>query len=255
LGIELLGETLGVEAWKALPPDTSGPVFWKGCLRTALGPETLALIREAEALRDLDSPGLVKPIIDATRHDRPYLVFPWIRGQVHANRPRGYSTSQILGMLRESAEILFRVHKKGWIHGDIRPENLFWSCEGMKIIDFGMAHRKGEAVDAPPTHSPEFLSPETQLSPYHWEPPADWYSLGKTAFRWLGRSTGTRQAGPGEKETTETSRRSRTHEGGPPGFWDWMTNWIQPDPALRPKASHLVNSLLDWEIRWLVYGD
>lgn len=256
LGTELLGENLGVEAWKALQPDSSVYVFWKGSPRSGFGTEILALVREAEALGELSDGGLVKPILDSTRDEHPHLVFPWIKGQSYGSRPPIYKSSQILGVLRETAQILQKVHQKGWIHGDIRPENLFWSLDGIKLIDFGLCKRIGEIAELPPNHSPEFLAPETQKIGYAWQPEADWYALGKTATRWLG-GAGVNRFYPKESGNG-AERESRKKAGAiapPPGFWPWMAEWTNETPANRLKASRIINGLLEWEVKWLSLGD
>jgi serine/threonine protein kinase len=265
LGIELLGESLGVEAWKALPPDSSATVLWKGCAHEGLGPEILALVREAEALRELTHDGLVKPIHDASRQEQPFLVFPWVKGTVHASRPQDYLPSQVLGVLRESAEKLQAVHRCGWVHGDIRPENLFWSLEGIKLIDFGLARRIGEIAEQAAIHSPEFLAPEARKAGYAWHPSADWYALGKTAYRWLGSPSSRREGAPSNLKgaplpggvsasSSRASAAEKATDAAPAGFWGWMDQWTQELPASRLSSARIAEGLFRWEIEWLGRG-
>ncbi|MFJ3902137.1 serine/threonine-protein kinase [Streptomyces sp. NPDC090025] len=57
-------------------------------------------------------------------------------------------------------EILDRVHEKGWLHCDVKPENVMLEPDGsVRILDLGLAGRIGERPDWP-KGSPGYAPPE-----------------------------------------------------------------------------------------------
>jgi hypothetical protein len=60
------------------------------------------------------------------------------------------------------AETLAALHKLGIVHGDPKPENLFFKNRLIKIGDFGFATKRGEV--RPGTGTPGYVAPEICLS-------------------------------------------------------------------------------------------
>ncbi|MCC5789789.1 MAG: protein kinase [Opitutales bacterium] len=71
----------------------------------------------------------------------PYLVFEYLEGSdlremIESNR---ITLAESVKMLREVAEGLAHLHAHGVMHGDIKPANLLWTNDGVKIVDFNVA--------------------------------------------------------------------------------------------------------------------
>jgi serine/threonine-protein kinase len=81
----------------------------------------------------------------------PYLSLEWLDGvsldhEMHhrrRRRHRAFTLDEMLTLLAEPAAGLARAHAQGIAHRDIKPGNLFVTCDGpersCKILDFGIA--------------------------------------------------------------------------------------------------------------------
>ena len=165
-----------VHSFKALTSDASTIVFWKGCL--APDPIGTGLIQnEAMILGSLSGTGLLKPLYQEVFGDTPFLVFPWKRFHSLLRRAEQEDPLYWLGRMQELVTLLAKVHKSGFVHGDIRPENLLIAENQAYLIDFGLAHTKGSPFWGP-YYSPGYLAPEVIPGSYHWHPAADIFALG-----------------------------------------------------------------------------
>ncbi len=89
------------------------------------------------------------------------------------------------------SQALARAHELDVVHRDIKPDNIFllrgYDGDFVKILDFGLAHMKGELrVTATGTvfGTPEYMSPE-QARGAPMQMSADLYSLGCVVFEML----------------------------------------------------------------------
>jgi serine/threonine protein kinase len=95
-----------------------------------------------------------------------------------------------VGIARQCAAALASLHRKGFLHGDLKPENIILlPGNGVRIIDLGSAHRPGEnaalveqgyIVGTPNYLAPELcdFQPESNYS-------SDLFSLGVILFEML----------------------------------------------------------------------
>jgi serine/threonine protein kinase len=71
----------------------------------------------------------------------PYLVFEYLEGsdlsEIISNNKINLAES--LKMAQEVAEGLVHLHKHGVNHGDIKPANLLWTNQSVKIVDFNVS--------------------------------------------------------------------------------------------------------------------
>lgn len=190
--ISLLGEGGMGEVYLATDKQTRQPVAVKNLARQlSTHPESLERFRrEAETLRKLDHPNIVK-FVDAFEHQRQYVI-------IMEYLPGG-SLFQLLkiGLLPierarqltlDLCDALIRAHRLNIIHRDIKPENVLIDREGTpKLADFGVARlseftrmtRSGTQVG-----TPYYMAPEA------WEgkkldAQADIWSLGVMFFEML----------------------------------------------------------------------
>ncbi len=167
-----------VHSFKALTFDASTIVFWKGCL--APNPEGIRLIQnEAQILASISGPGLLQPMFQDLMGETPFLVFPWKRFQSILRVAEHEDPVFWLGRMQEIASLLALLHESGFVHGDIRPENLLIADNQAYLIDFGLAQTMGSRFMGA-YYSPGYLAPEVIPGLYDWHPAADIFALGKT---------------------------------------------------------------------------
>lgn len=128
---------------------------------------------------------------------RPYLVMPRMMGQdlLSLLRQKGpQSPGRVVELLRGAASALDVIHAKGFVHRDVKPENLMHvvhddGTESVRLLDFGivaLTSKQDQRLTAEGVvfGTPVYLAPEIMDSD---EPDArtDVYSLAVVAFELL----------------------------------------------------------------------
>jgi len=151
-------------------------------------------LREADALRAIDHPNVVR-VLDAGELDgAPYLVMEALRGETLADvleREPTLPDETALRYFREAALGLAAGHRAGVIHRDVKPENLFLAREGdsitLKVIDFGMAKVPRDSTSSTEglvMGTVQYMAPE-QIICEPVDARTDIYALGCLLFRML----------------------------------------------------------------------
>jgi predicted Ser/Thr protein kinase len=112
----------------------------------------MALQREARKAQTLAHPNVVT-VFDFDRDgDIVYMTMELLRGRtldsmVREARGKGIGRNTALPIIRGIAEGLAYAHKKGIVHSDLKPGNVFIAEDGTpKILDFGIARAVPSAV-------------------------------------------------------------------------------------------------------------
>lgn len=95
----------------------------------------------------------------------PYLVFEYLEGadlkeMIDQNR---ITLPESVRLLREAAEGLAHLHLHGVMHGDIKPANLMWTAEGVKLVDFNVS-RSDEDLMARGGGTKRYMPPDYDSS-------------------------------------------------------------------------------------------
>lgn len=101
------------------------------------------LIREADILRGLNHPGIVR-IMDLVpdRQGTPVLVMEYVEGSdlTKAVPARGFGFEEAAKIFLRILEAVDHAHSRGVVHRDIKPANILLDREGLpKLSDFGLA--------------------------------------------------------------------------------------------------------------------
>lgn len=150
------------------------------------------LRREVEVASQVSHQHLV-PVLEAQFGESAnYLVMPRLKGVSvgQALAKTGYiSVRQTLWITRQIAEALGTMHGAGWLHGDVKPENVMVSSDGhATLIDLGFALRKSEAMMTElrtARGTLKYVAPETMTSAYASDERSDIYSLGISLYQML----------------------------------------------------------------------
>ena len=146
--------------------------------------------RELSVTRGLDHPGIVRVYDLHEANGRPFFTMELLHGETLAERlQRGrVPPDEARRIAREVCAALEVAHRKGVVHRDLKPGNLFLCDSGaVKIVDFGLARVAGWArltAQSTVMGTPGYLAPEL-LSGAGADPRADLYALGATLYELL----------------------------------------------------------------------
>jgi serine/threonine protein kinase len=162
----------------------------------------VALHREASRAQKLAHPNIVTVYV-FDRDDqsgRAFIAMELLQGKpldrvIREAGTQGLPREHALPIIRGMAEGLAHAHRKGIVHSDFKPANVFLTNEGVpKILDFGIA-RAVQAVDADPAdqadsvddsgfqgYTPGYAAPEAIAGHGEPNPAEDVFALGIVAF-------------------------------------------------------------------------
>jgi eukaryotic-like serine/threonine-protein kinase len=223
------------------------------------------LQREARVGLKVRDQRLVR-LLDAHVTRPPYfLVMEFLPGESLRRRLRRDYRLELpdaLWITRQIAEALAALHRAGFLHGDVKPDNVRLVGDGAAVlIDLGFAHRPGENAaflrEGYVLGTPDYLAPELCLDNPEADLKSDLFSLGVMLFEML---TGQFPYPPGSLNQT-----FRRHGCDPPADIRRLAGPL-PDPLprlverllsrhreQRPGADAVVQQLITLEIsalRW-----
>ena len=151
--------------------------------------------REARLLAELDHPHIVRYLQSGRSRDGvPFLVMEWLDGESLGTRlQRGPLTvPESVTLAIQAAEALAFAHRRGVLHRDLNPANLFLvddAISRLKILDFGIARRMEAERSLTQTGvilgTPKYLSPEQARGVRQLSPAADLFSIGCVLYECL----------------------------------------------------------------------
>jgi serine/threonine protein kinase len=102
--------------------------------------------REAQITGSLGHPNIVE-VFDSgvTSEGHHYLVMELLQGEPMSDRMEAGAISnlELAGIMARVCDGLDAAHQAGVIHRDLKPDNIFLTDTGPKIVDFGIARRSG----------------------------------------------------------------------------------------------------------------
>jgi serine/threonine protein kinase len=146
--------------------------------------------REIKALVGLEHPNIVTVYDMGDEDGQPYFVMRYMKGGSLTDRLRGgkLSLPETAGIIEKIAKGLAHAHRKGFIHRDLKPDNiLFDSDDNPYISDFGIAKvssSTGSLTGSKSIGSPMYMSPE-QARGEKLDERSDVYSLGVIVYQML----------------------------------------------------------------------
>jgi serine/threonine-protein kinase len=156
-------------------------------------------LREGYVANKVNHRGAVRVLDDDVAEDGSvFLVMELLEGETLEARCRRYANrlpaQEVCEHALQLLEVLAAAHEKGVVHRDIKPDNLFFTNEGvLKVLDFGIARLEepagGEAAKTRTGRTmgtPAFMPPEQALGKArHIGPQADLWAAGATMFTLL----------------------------------------------------------------------
>jgi serine/threonine protein kinase len=221
------------------------------------------LQREARAALAVRHPHLV-PLRYAHVTAPPYfLVMDLLPGETLRRRLRRdyrLDVPTTIWIARQTADALSAIHRAGFLHGDVKPDNIRLVDDGtVRLIDLGFAHRPGENAaflrEGYVLGTANYLAPELCDFSAEADCSSDVFSLGVTLYEML---TGTLPYPAGS--LGQTIRRHscdppidirRRTEALPTELSELIQRLLARKPADRPLAAAVVQRLVAMEIEAL----
>jgi serine/threonine-protein kinase len=208
----------------------------------AQGEARQRFFQEARVVGQLSHPNIV------TLHDigieeatsTPYLVMEFLEGQP-LDRVLEKGTIPLpraAAWIAEVAVALHMAHRKGVIHGDVKPANILITQDGrVKLTDFGMARLAShDTKDTPLLGTPAYWCPE-QIMGKAQDARSDLFSLGVVLYEMI---TGNRPFGSDSLQGICNRILSSTHLPAsqanpsiPKTFDEVISALLAKDPAVR----------------------
>jgi serine/threonine protein kinase/tetratricopeptide (TPR) repeat protein len=165
-----------------------------------LNPEFTASVGAERFQREIKiAAGLTHPLIlglhDSGEKDGIlYYVMPYIEGESlrqRIDRLHDLPVEAAVTIARQVADALGYAHAHGFVHRDVKPENILLMGDHALVADFGIARAVGVSATGAITQSgivvgsPLYMSPEQSAADGELDGRSDLYSLGCVLFEML----------------------------------------------------------------------
>lgn len=194
--------------------------------------------RFAMAASVASHPNLIVVLDSSIQSTYPFLVMPRLSGVTlrQAMAGKRQALPVVLWTVRQAAQALVAMHSASWVHGDVKPENIFLSEQGhVTLLDLGFARQIGSPLQDAFMGTPNYAAPELKSDRVQSvSGAADIYSLGQVLFELLA------WCGPTIKNQSAIEPVA-----------DLITEMIADDDAARPIAQDVASRLLRLEIETL----
>ncbi|KAM9726225.1 serine/threonine-protein kinase ICK-like isoform 1-T1 [Menidia menidia] len=221
-------------------------------------------LREVKSLKKLNHANVIKLKEVIRENDHLYFIFEYMKEnlyQLMKDRARLFPESAVRNLMFQILQGLAFIHKHGFFHRDMKPENLL--CMGpelVKIADFGLAR---EIRSRPPytdyVSTRWYRAPEVLLRSTSYSSPIDQWAVGCI----MAELYTLRPLFPGSSEVDTIFKICQVL--GTPKKTDWPEGyqlasamnfrWPQCVPShlktlipnASPEAIHLMTDLLQWD--------
>ena len=217
-------------------------------LRDELGASVGAVrfMREIGIAARLSHPHIV-PLIDSGEYEGAlYYVSPYIEGgslRDRLNREKRLPVDEALRIATEVGTALDFAHRNGFVHRDVKPENILFADDHALLADFGIAQiccdPQAEALTLGglALGTPEYMSPEQASGESDVGTKGDIYGLACVVYEMLCGEPPFKGANARQtmaKQVTESPRASRSLRPDlPGGMDDVLRKALAKDPSQR----------------------
>ena len=142
--------------------------------------------KEAEVLRQLEHPNIVRLYSFENEDDITYIVMDWVQGsnlrQAIQERQHPFDLNEVAHILEPVYSALHYAHQSNVYHCDIKPANILLHEDGRVLLtDFGVARLAYEREGG---GTPPYMAPE-QFTSGQVDARTDIYALGVTLYEML----------------------------------------------------------------------
>jgi serine/threonine protein kinase len=150
--------------------------------------------REATAASELDHPNIVRALAVGEVAGQPYYAMEFCEGatlEALLERGERFTPARVLEIATQVARGLECAHERGFVHRDIKPDNIFWTSDGRaKILDLGLSKnlritQTFQTMGGTALGTPNYISTELAQGITDLDGRTDEYSLGATLHHLL----------------------------------------------------------------------
>jgi len=188
--------------------------------------------------------------------NQPFLIERWIR-DVLGDQWRCDGLQQAANLLYNLTDAVAFLHSKGYVHGDIKPDNIGKEADSFILLDFGICRPTNEfSPEVTATGSLRTRAPELLQQSYKDATKADVWAIGATVFNTIEGRFPLIEPGEPIPRISHFSERSKfeselvrrvidewdkrvVFQKTPEPLRRLLHEALQKDPALRPTAMDL----------------
>jgi len=173
-----------------------------------------------------------------------YLVMEYVDG-ISEEKVPPRPLEQIVDIVHQVSRGMAHMHERGYVHADMKPNNIMFDAGTAKIIDLGQSCKSG-TVKERIQGTPDYIAPE-QVHRRAITPRTDVFNLGATAY-WMLTRKNIPTALPKEDGSLVTSLDDSMIEKPTPPvelnprvpqrLSDLILKCVEVDPEARPTSMH-----------------
>jgi serine/threonine protein kinase len=174
---------------------------------------TKRFIKEAKTAAQLQHSNIVSIFDVGKQGTMYYFAMEYLRENLkeRIKQGGGIKPREALAIIRDVAKALSYAHKKGFVHRDIKPDNIMFRKDGaVVLVDFGIVKAVNEKTKLTRTGisvgTPQYMSPE-QIKANKVDGRSDIYSLGIVLYELL--------TGKVPYQADDVVKLALQHTGGP----------------------------------------
>jgi serine/threonine protein kinase len=216
------------------------------CVVKTLRPDRLGdggarrrLVAEGRLLEDLRHPGIVRAY-ETLRSPQPVVAMETLSGETLARmierRRRRLSTRELAFLGLQLSSAIGYLHRRGWLHLDLKPSNIVAESGRAKLIDLSIARRPGRARAGVGTWC--YMAPE-QVRGGRLGGPTDVWGIGVVLWE---AACGDTPFGDESLEYPQLEHRApplRTRRRLAATLAAAVDRCLEPDPRARPSLAAL----------------
>lgn len=223
----------------------------------------LSLRREAYVGRRVSHPHVVSVLAARVDQAPHYVVMPRLDGislRAVLHDAGSLPCGRALWIVRKVAEGLNALHELGWIHGDVKPDNIVVSATGhVTVVDLGFVrpiHQSTNRTERALMGTLKYAAPESFVASRGEDRRSDMYSLGITLYELLTGHLPFDTVDPQHLVTAHLQQKPRNARSLVPqiprSVNQLLKNMLAKDPIRRPQSvDELISRLVRLEIETL----